>query len=230
MSRQPRAGAAADIRVTIRLTESEAATARDLAAEAGEDMSSMLRRLIRAARVSSDGESWRAFRDRLVGRLDCSTITLWTCSGGAAVAHRAERVTSDGITYRMTIGSWPIEVSLLDLAWSGDLLCAAVVDRYLAHVRVFLDRPTSEQIAAESRRRADEQRRSSAPPQPSQQTFPLLGLVWPFDSSDAKRAFKAACLKHHPDQGGSPETFRAVVEEHRRALHMIEMSEPEAAE
>ena len=56
--------------------------------------------------------------------------------------------------------------------------------------------------------------------------YAMLGLLAGATRDDVECAFRAACLKHHPDSGGAPEEFRKVVaaghvlrDRHRKAAY-----------
>ena len=47
---------------------------------------------------------------------------------------------------------------------------------------------------------------------PRKASLQLLGLTEGYTKADAKRAYRKASLKHHPDKGGSAEAFHRVTD------------------
>jgi hypothetical protein len=69
----------------------------------------------------------------------------------------------------------------------------------------------------------EEGRRRYAAPPPRAQTpleadWRVLGLTWPFSTEDAKKAYRAAVKKCHPDTGGTKEAFIEVHAAYERVL------------
>jgi hypothetical protein len=69
----------------------------------------------------------------------------------------------------------------------------------------------------------------SVPPSmrmPMAQARQLLGVPQDYSKADVVRAFRRAAMKAHPDQGGTPEMFRVLVEARDRLLAALGTSAP----
>ena len=61
---------------------------------------------------------------------------------------------------------------------------------------------------------------------PLEQARQLLGVPRDYTKADVVRAFRRAAMKAHPDQGGTPEMFRVLVEARDRLLAALGTSAP----
>jgi hypothetical protein len=103
-------------------------------------------------------------------------------------------------------------------AYDAELVGIQLADFALAEIDAELD-PIVSRIAERARRRGDTKLAELAASLIRNQPFPLLDLVAPFSREDVLCAFRQHSKTLHPDHGGNPETFRALVAERDREAH-----------